>query len=160
MGGCAALQRGGNFWVGTGEGCEIRLSGRDIGKKHTGIRVDEEGTVWITDMGCRGGTRMAGDKLPPHSERRLRGNDFWCGRESRHFRVSRSIPSTGDLQTKESNGEEGGGNSLDDMRGGRWPLKKGKGRQWGRGNQVQGQRREQKSGSTEIWSGARSTTSS
>ena len=32
MEGCAALHLGGNFWVGTGDGCEIRLNGRDIGK--------------------------------------------------------------------------------------------------------------------------------
>ena len=92
LGGCAALQKGGNFWVGSGEGCEIRLSGRDIGKKHTGLRVDEEGKVWITDMGCRGGTRTAEGNLAPHSERRLSGTDFWCGRNGRHFRVSVDVP--------------------------------------------------------------------
>ena len=92
MGGCAALHKGGNFWVGSGEGCEIRLSGRDIGKKHTGLRVDEEGKVRITDMGCRGGTRTSEGKLIPHSERRLSGTDFWCGRNGRHFRVSDDVP--------------------------------------------------------------------
>ena len=93
MEGCAALHWGGNFWVGTGDGCEIRLTGRDIGKKHTGLRVDEEGSVWITDMGCRGGTRTKEGKLAPHSERRLCGNEFWCGRNSRHFRISSAVPS-------------------------------------------------------------------
>ena len=105
MGGCAALQKGGKFWVGSGEGCEIRLSGRDIGKKHTGLRVDEEGIVWITDLGCRGGTRMAGGKLEPHSERRLCGGEFWCGRSDRHFKVSQSIPSHKDPRSVD--GEQG-----------------------------------------------------
>ena len=91
--GCAALHWGGNFWVGSGDGCEIRLNGRDIGKKHTGLRVDVEGSVWITDMGCRGGTRTKEGKLAPHSERRLCGNEFWCGRNSRHFQVSTEVPS-------------------------------------------------------------------
>ena len=108
MEGCAALQRGGNFWVGSGEGCEIKLDDMDIGRKHTtGIRVDEEGIVWITDMGGRGGTRMIGDKLTPHSERRLCGNDFWCGRKGRHFRISRSIPSPGDFLAGDSSGGDG-----------------------------------------------------
>ena len=93
MEGCAALRWGGNFWVGSGDGCEIRIHGRDIGKKHTGLRVDEEGTVWITDMGCRGGTRTTEGKLASHAERRLCGNDFWCGKNSRHFRVSNEVPS-------------------------------------------------------------------
>ena len=79
--------------MGTGDGCEIRLTGRDIGKKHTGLRVDEEGSVWITDMGCRGGTRTKEGKLEPHLERRLCGNEFWCGRNSRHFRLSSAVPS-------------------------------------------------------------------
>ena len=102
---------GWNFWVGPGDGCEIRLDDRDIEKKYTGIRVDGEGIVWITDMGGRGGTRMIGDKLTPHSERRLSGNEFWCGRKGRHFRVSRSIPSPGDFLVGDSSGgkEDGRG---------------------------------------------------
>ena len=97
MEGCAALQRGGYFWVGSGDGCEIRLGDRDIGKKHTWLRVDGEGIVWITDLGGRGGTRMKGAKLEPHVEKRLSGDEFWCGRNSRHFRVSCAIPSPGDF---------------------------------------------------------------
>ena len=44
-------------------------------------------------MGCRGGTRTTEGKLAPHSERRLCGNDFWCGKNGRHFRVSNEVPS-------------------------------------------------------------------
>ena len=58
MEGSAVLQSGGIFWGGSGDGCEIRLGDRDIGKKHTGLRVDGEGIVWITDLEGRGNTRM------------------------------------------------------------------------------------------------------
>ena len=107
MEGCAALQRGGNFWVGSGDGFEIKLGDRDIGKNHTGLRVNDEGIVWITDIGGRGGTRMTGTKLEPHTEKRLRGDEFWCGRNSRHFRVSGSIPSSGDFLPEDSEGGRG-----------------------------------------------------
>ena len=103
---CSPAEGGGDFWVGSGEGCEIRLDDRDIGKKHTGLRVDAEGIVWIMDMGGRGGTRMIGSRLMPHSERRLRGNAFWCGRKGRHFRISRSIPSPGDFRAEDSPGDD------------------------------------------------------
>ena len=109
MEGCAVLQRGGSFWVGSGDGCEIRLVDRDIGKNHTGLRVDGEGIVWITDLGGRGGTRMTGAKLEPHTERRLRGDEFWCGRNSRHFRVSCSIPSPEDFFPEDPEGGTGVG---------------------------------------------------
>ena len=84
MEGCAALQWGGNFWVVSGEGCENRLGDRDIGRKHTGLRVDNEGNVWITYQGCRGGTWLARGKLAPHSECRLLGDEFCSGRSKRH----------------------------------------------------------------------------
>ena len=37
---------------------------------------------------------MTGGKLELHSERRLIGDEFWCGRNRRHFRVFRSILSS------------------------------------------------------------------
>ena len=40
---------------------------------------------------------MTGGKLELHSERRLLGDEFWCGSNMRHFRVSSSIPSPGDF---------------------------------------------------------------
>ena len=116
MEGCAALQRGGTFWVGSGDGCEIRLGDKDIGRKHTGIRVDGEGIVWITDFGGWGGTRLSGEKLVPHMEKRLRGTDFWCGRNNRHFKVTRAIPSSeydtsGNKGMVEARAERGQGKS-------------------------------------------------
>ena len=54
--------------MGAGEGCEIRLSERDIGRKHTGLRVDIEGiSVWITDLGGRGGWDSAREGQTPHA---------------------------------------------------------------------------------------------
>ena len=62
--------------MGSGEGCEIRLRDRDIGRKHTGLRVDKEENAWITDLGCCGGTKLVGGKLAPHSEWCLLGDEF------------------------------------------------------------------------------------
>ena len=62
--------------------------------------------MWITDLGGWGGTWMLGKKLEPQSERRLLGDEFWCDRNRRQFRVSRFIPSPGDFLLGDSSGGE------------------------------------------------------
>ena len=63
-------------------------------------------------MGCRGGTRTKEGKLSPQSERRLCGNDFWCGKNGRHFMVSNDVPSErsvgGQMAAEERKGDDGG----------------------------------------------------
>ena len=85
--------REGNLLIGRSSGCNLRIPGRRISRKHAELRR-RGNQVWIVDLGSSNGTEVNGKRLRRHSPQRLKpGQKIKIGDFSLVLEVSKVIPS-------------------------------------------------------------------
>ncbi len=62
--------------IGRSSECNIVLSHESVSRKHCIIEVQDDGRVFLTDLGSTNGTRVNDEKIPPREPTRLRDGDI------------------------------------------------------------------------------------